>query len=429
MNTLGLRTKLILAIAVPVAIIAGFLAIYVPNTQATQAETALEVRATSVASLIGRLIEPFLATRSEGLEQALAAASGDPDLRYASVVATDGTVKARYRAPNYDGASERGGGGVSTISLGQADGLMHVSIPLVSPADKIGIGALHVGFDTASIESARDRSTQTALFVSAMILAIGVLIAFFSSGTLAKPLLKMSDDLSSLSEDLVSAARAREASAAEEAAAVEQTRRTMDMLLSSAQKIADSASVVLGNAERTLDGSRQIADRIRELNRHAEKVTEILATIMQIADRTDLLALNAAIEGTKAGEAGKGFGLVAREMRRLAENVMESVAGIRRLMKDVRDSSQSAVDASSQGMNFSEETTSSVREIALVTQQQRKATEQVSRSMDDMTELLNHAMVDIKQTTRSASALSELADRLAELINAAKREAGAKKKR
>jgi len=78
-----------------------------------------------------------------------------------------------------------------------------------------------------------------------------------------------------------------------------------------------------------------VALRIKELDSHAEKAGEILAAIMQVADRTDLLALNARWR-YKAGEAGRGFTLVAAEMRRLAESVMESVTGIRRLMNDMR---------------------------------------------------------------------------------------------
>jgi methyl-accepting chemotaxis protein len=201
---------------------------------------------------------------------------------------------------------------------------------------------------------------------------------------------------------------------AQGAAEVEETRRTMDLLVSSAQKIADACSAVLANAESTLTGTRHITECINEMNGHAEKVAELLATIMQIADRTDLLALNAALEGTRAGEAGRGFTLVAAEMRRLAESVMESVSGIRKLMKDVRGTSQKAVKACHDGTQLSEETTRSAREIALVTQQQRKATEQVRTSMDEMTDLLNHTMRNIKQTTREAATLAGLAagDRL-----------------
>jgi methyl-accepting chemotaxis protein len=173
---------------------------------------------------------------------------------------------------------------------------------------------------------------------------------------------------------------------------------------------------VLGRAERALEGNREIAQRIRELNANAEGVAEILASIMQVADRTDLLALNAALEGTRAGEAGKGFTLVAAEMRSLAESVMESVSNIRKLLKEVRDASQLAVEASKGGTTLSEHTTESAREIALITQQQRKATTQVDQAMEEMTQLLHHTIASIKQATSSAESLSRVSRGIATII-------------
>ena len=219
-----------------------------------------------------------------------------------------------------------------------------------------------------------------------------------------------------LSQELVAAARGQESAGAEHAAAIEETRRTMELVLGSAQDIAQSSSMVLGNAERTVQGNRDVAQRIRELNTHAEKVAEVLATIMQVADRTDLLALNAALEGTKAGEAGRGFALVAAEMRRLAESVMESVAVIRKLMNDVRSASQSAVQAGHEGIALSEQTTRSAGDIALVTQKQRQATEEVGRSMDEMAGAVANTMANTRQTVRTAAVLAELAAGISGLI-------------
>jgi len=173
---------------------------------------------------------------------------------------------------------------------------------------------------------------------------------------------------------------------------------------------------VLGRAERALEGNREIAQRIRELNANAEGVAEILASIMQVADRTDLLALNAALEGTRAGEAGKGFTLVAAEMRSLAESVMESVTNIRKLLKEVRDASQMAVEASKGGTTLSEHTTESAREIALITQQQRKATTQVDQAMEEMTQLLHHTIASIKQATTSAESLSRVSREINRIV-------------
>ncbi len=274
--------------------------------------------------------------------------------------------------------------------------LLHIRAPLKTGNGQVG--TLVAGFSRRSVFEERSQLQWAAFLTSVIVLIIGVGVSFF----ITRPLLRVASEL-------LSAAREQEASMAQGSAEVEETRRTMDLLVASAQQIADRCSAVLANAESTLSGTRHITECINELNVHAEKVAELLATIMQVADRTDLLALNAALEGTKAGEAGKGFALVAAEMRRLAENVMESVSGIRKLMKDVRATSQKAVQASHDGTQLSEETTRSAREIALVTQQQRKATEQVRTSMDEMTVLLNHTMLNIKQTTREAAALAGLA--------------------
>ena len=103
-------------------------------------------------------------------------------------------------------------------------------------------------------------------------------------------------------------------------------------------------------------------------------------------------------------------------MRRLAESVMESVAGIRRLMNDMRAASQSAVEAGQEGIALSEETTRSARDIALVTQQQRKATEQVGHSMDDMAATVSDAMTNTRQTASTASDLVDAALRLDRLV-------------
>ncbi|OAA94249.1 methyl-accepting chemotaxis protein [Clostridium coskatii] len=68
-----------------------------------------------------------------------------------------------------------------------------------------------------------------------------------------------------------------------------------------------------------------------------EEIREMAETIAGIADQTNLLALNAAIEAASAGEHGKGFAVVAEEVRELAEQSAESVAGIQETIVKVQD--------------------------------------------------------------------------------------------
>ena len=78
----------------------------------------------------------------------------------------------------------------------------------------------------------------------------------------------------------------------------------------------------------------------RSCNKRVQQIGKIVEFINGVADKSDLLALNAELEGTKAGEVGRGFSLVAAEMRRLAENVLESTKEIEGLIEEIREATQ-----------------------------------------------------------------------------------------
>jgi methyl-accepting chemotaxis protein len=406
---------LVLAISLLIAAMATFFGVYFLNRQETAANDALQKRALGVCGILAKLIAPALDfDDAKDAATQLEALRGHPDLNYVVVLKANGSVFARQGTPRLGSELLEP---VSEDTITEAGDLLHVRVPLRSKSGPVG--TLVAGFSRNSIRETRVSSQHTAFIMSGMIFLIGLAVAWVLSGSIARPLARASRQLTVLSENLVGLVQAQEAASQQQAAGIEETRRTMDMMLGAAQQIADSSRAVLGNAERTVKGNRDVAHRIEELNAHAEKVAEILATIMQVADRTDLLALNAALEGTKAGEAGRGFTLVAGEMRRLAESVMESVAGIRRLLNDVRGASLSAVQAGREGISLSEETTRSAGEIALVTQQQRQATEQVGRNMDDMASAVGNTMSNTRRAALTAGELADMASALAGLINRA----------
>ncbi|MGE3854328.1 MAG: methyl-accepting chemotaxis protein, partial [Planctomycetota bacterium] len=222
---------------------------------------------------------------------------------------------------------------------------------------------------------------------SEMSRAINRLVA--TQAELVRQLTETSIQLNSGAAEIFATSRQSESNSTEQASSVEETKRTMKNLLESSSRIAESAHIVYQNAEQTMDNIRLIAERLSDLVAHNQKIGEILDFVKEIADRSDLLALNASLEGTRAGEAGRGFTLVAAEMRRLAENVMDSVKDIKQLVADVRGSSQASVLATEEDMKLGAETTESAKRITFITQQQQTGTEQVSRSMDEISELLN----------------------------------------
>jgi methyl-accepting chemotaxis protein len=264
--------------------------------------------------------------------------------------------------------------------------------------------------------------------------------------------------LSTSSAEVLAAATQNESSTSAQASAIHETTATMEELKGASHQIAENAQMVAAIAEQTLTGARQgegaikafmgsmekvrhnaveVDDAIAKLSKRVERIGTVVEVIDEIADRSDLLALNAALEGAKAGEAGRGFSIVAAEMRRLAENVMESTKEIKNLITEIREATHAAKEASDGNKRMAgegeklgghamtsvtgiltgiQETSDAARVIHLATQQQRTATEQVVQSMSEIEEVTRQAQTGSKQATGAAAELTKLAERLAELV-------------
>jgi methyl-accepting chemotaxis protein len=424
MNRLGLRAKLTSAIVLLNVMFVGFFWFYFPRQQEEMARHTLHERIRDILAGFSSFSPTLMGMEPVALNQALkefASKSGElSDIAYLVFAPSGERIRLGFeveRMPKDLAALVVTGlEGEGEPQIMENANYAQASVPVFDREGDMA-GHMAVGLSLRLIQETRTESRTIALWVSIAFLVVGAVLSWLVSAAIATPILAVAAELDKVSNNLVAAAREQEASAAQEAAAVAETRRSMETLLDSAQQIADRSGEVLGNAERSTGGSQQIASRIGTLNELAENVAELLRIIMQVADKADLLALNASLEGTRAGEAGKGFALVAAEMRRLAENVVESVAGIRALMKDMRDASQAAVLASQEGTKSSTATTHSAREIALLTQEQRQATEQVMASMDEMGDILSHTLHGIQRTTSSASQLTALAGKLARMVN------------
>jgi methyl-accepting chemotaxis protein len=264
--------------------------------------------------------------------------------------------------------------------------------------------------------------------------------------------------LSSSANEVLSASTQHETSSTEQAAAIHETTATMEELKHASAQIAENAGAVARVAEETLGAARSgrgaigefiqamqqirsdgvaVADSITKLSKRVERIGTVVEVIDEIADRSDLLALNAALEGSRAGEAGKGFSIVAAEMRRLAENVLDSTKEIKNLITEIREATAAAATAADASKTATEsgeklgsvaaqavegilagvqETSDAARVINLATQQQRTATEQVVASMAEIEDVTRQTTQASKQATGAAAELTQLAGRLAELI-------------
>lgn len=283
-----------------------------------------------------------------------------------------------------------------------------------------------------------------------------------SQRTLVKQIADTAHQLAGSAADVSANAHQQEQGAREQSSSIEEISSSMAALSDTARVISDNADSTSTVAEQMSNNARLgqdalraarssigeivernelIADRINKLYKKSQSIITIVDIIDDISDRLDLLALNAALEGSRVGELGKGFSLVAQEMRRLAENVVESTKEIKGTIEDIHRYIQAAIEASSQGTATSrqgveemakladaisslfgliERTAQSSRKITVGTQQQLTSTQQMVAAMGEVASVSSQGLLSAQEVTRAAHDMADLAARLREQITAFK---------
>ncbi len=189
---------------------------------------------------------------------------------------------------------------------------------------------------------------------------------------------------------------------------------TMQQVASMSQETAGFASSGqedLARMEETMhnmeSASKSISGRLETINDKAKNITNVVDTISKVADQTNLLSLNAAIEAEKAGEYGRGFQVVAREIRRLADQTAVATLDIDQMVQEM----QSAVSAGVMEMDkFITEVRGNAEDVGKISAQLTRIIEQVqalSPSFEDVNVAMGHQSENAQGINTAMMNLSE----------------------
>lgn len=284
-------------------------------------------------------------------------------------------------------------------------------------------------------------SMLVALIVSSGILLIVWVFVLQRMKGYIQAINDMENIISQTSSEITLAVNRQEANIAEQTDSISKTTSTVDQLGASsrksavqaeesAKKASEALSLSASGAqtvEQTMSGMenlkekvRAIAEQIVNLSEQTGQIATVSDLVGDLANQTNMLALNAAVEAARAGEHGKGFGVVASEIRKLADESRKSANKINNLVTEIQDAMSSAVMVTDEG----KKTADASIELAQGTAQSlvgvKDAIENVFANAQQISETAKVQAVGIQEILASINALNLGAMDTAEGMNEVK---------
>lgn len=276
---------------------------------------------------------------------------------------------------------------------------------------------------------------------------------------IARNIIHESNRLATGSNQLESTACSQAASAAEQASSVAQISSIVEEIKSTSQRTLEKVNSLGNSANRTSeegekgkaavskmklsmqdlqDKMDQIAKTILGLSDKTQQIGEITEAVADIAKQSKMLALNASVEAAKAGESGKGFAVVASEVKELAEQSQKSTERVKKILQDIRNTSEHAVMVTEDGTksvdanlkqvdltgevmaslgNVIEEAVISSEQISAAVREESIAIEQVVCSVQEIDKVTNQFSTATEQTKSATLALTNISTSLIDSIS------------
>ena len=259
------------------------------------------------------------------------------------------------------------------------------------------------------------------------------------------------NDLTELILDQTASVQQQASGLAQVTATMQELRQTSsiatgkaDTVIAVAQKADEFSGAGREAAESSLRGleeirarTDQITSKISDLSERMLLVSGITDTVKDLADQSNMLALNASIEAVRAGEMGKGFGVVAHEIRSLADQSVDATNRIRLVLGEIqgairstaamadqgkKDMGKSMEQIRSSGESLTEinavitETGQAARQIAASVSQQNVGIAQITGAIEGLNQAMERTSVGISRAKEAAAKLSSLSSRVAETL-------------
>ncbi|PTL82368.1 hypothetical protein DAT35_16240 [Vitiosangium sp. GDMCC 1.1324] len=179
---------------------------------------------------------------------------------------------------------------------------------------------------------------------------------------------------------------------------------------------------------------KEMAQLIRNLDMRTRQIVNITSTVKGLADQSNMLALNAAIEAVRSGEHGKGFGVVAREIRNLADQSVRATNNVRNILDDISSAITNVAIISERGSEKVEnslvqirafesnirqlsgivrDNAASVRQITVAVNQQNTGIAQIFQAVNDLSRLMEQTMEQLRSSDEALTFVRGVTDKVA----------------
>lgn len=268
----------------------------------------------------------------------------------------------------------------------------------------------------------------------------------------------VTENLNASAAQIFATTKEQAAATRQQAAAVQQITATVEEINQSGKQVAERAKQLSGSAQsmanasglglqavesivKAMEGIRHqagsVADNIVTLSERTQAIGEIIATVTDIAEQSNLVALNAAIEAADAREDGRRFAVVAGEIKNLADQAKDATRRVRNILEEIQRGINTSVLLTEEAMKRVEygrdkvtvaedairkmtanvsESANAFQQIGGATNQQQIGFEQVVQALQEIRQASQQTASSTGQLEAAAGGFNHLSQQLRDVV-------------